>query len=72
MKYYIFTDYDSGNKFLFDNLDSAMEFVKDYQAYDMIGDFSLNEISVINPSFKDWLNGKADSKTLIDTCENNY
>lgn len=35
MKYYIFTDYDSGDKLLFDNLDSAMEFVKEYQIDDI-------------------------------------
>lgn len=78
MKYYIFTDYASGDKCLFDNLDSAMEFVKDYQTYDIkeyeevVSSFSLNEISIINPSFEDWIDGRIENKTLMDTCENPY
>lgn len=76
MKHYIFTDYDSGDKLLFDNLDSAMEFVKEYQIDDIeeygevISRSRLDEISIINPSFKDWLNGKANNKTLMNTSKN--
>lgn len=78
MKYYIFTDYASGEKALFDNLNSAMEFVKDYQFYDIeeyeevVSSFSLDEIPVINPSFEDWIGGRIENKTLMDTCENPY
>lgn len=53
-----------------------MEFVKEYQIDDIeeygevISRSRLDEISIINPSFKDWLNGKANNKTLMSTSKN--
>lgn len=62
MKYYILNEYDGGSSILFDNLDKAMDFIKEMQKDDIeeygevMSSFGLVAVERINPSYEEWKN----------------
>lgn len=62
MKYYILNEYDGGSSILFDNLNKAMDFIKEMQKDDIeeygevMSSFALVAVETINPSYEEWKN----------------